>query len=233
MAHELRLPIVRLVDGTGGGGSVKSLETERRTYVPATRAGSGSSPTWPRCRSWRWPSARSPASARPGWSTSHYSLMVQGTSQLFVAGPPVVARLGEHVTKEELGGSHIHGAQRRGRRRGRSEAEAFARTRRFLSYLPSSVDELPPRGTEPDDDPDRRDELAASGPSRATAARSTRCARSSRPSSTGARGFEIGARLGPLGRHRAGPPRRLAGRGARQRSVPLRRRLDRRRLARR
>ena len=35
MAHELRLPIVRLVDGTGGGGSVKTLETSQRTYVPA------------------------------------------------------------------------------------------------------------------------------------------------------------------------------------------------------
>ena len=34
MAHELRLPIVRLVDGSGGGGSVKSLETERRSFVP-------------------------------------------------------------------------------------------------------------------------------------------------------------------------------------------------------
>src|SRR5688572_31849212 len=34
MANELRLPIVRLVDGSGGGGSVKSLETDRRSFVP-------------------------------------------------------------------------------------------------------------------------------------------------------------------------------------------------------
>ena len=26
LAHDLRLPLVRLVDGTGGGGSVKTLE---------------------------------------------------------------------------------------------------------------------------------------------------------------------------------------------------------------
>src|SRR6202521_4637336 len=38
MANELRLPIVRLVDGTGGGGSVKTLETMGRTYVPANPA---------------------------------------------------------------------------------------------------------------------------------------------------------------------------------------------------
>ena len=35
-----------------------------------------------------------------------------------------------------------------------SEAEAFERTRRFLSYLPSSVYDLPPR-VKPTDDPDR------------------------------------------------------------------------------
>ena len=34
MAHDFGLPIVRLVDGSGGGGSVKTLETERRSFVP-------------------------------------------------------------------------------------------------------------------------------------------------------------------------------------------------------
>ena len=35
LAHELRLPLVRLVEGTGGGGSVKMLEQMGYTYVPA------------------------------------------------------------------------------------------------------------------------------------------------------------------------------------------------------
>ncbi len=35
MALGLKLPMVRLVDGTGGGGSVKTLEMTGRTYVPA------------------------------------------------------------------------------------------------------------------------------------------------------------------------------------------------------
>ena len=35
MARELRLPLARLVDGTGGGGSVKSLEQMGFTHVPA------------------------------------------------------------------------------------------------------------------------------------------------------------------------------------------------------
>ena len=38
LLRELRLPLIRLVDGTGGGGSVKTLETTGRTYVPANPA---------------------------------------------------------------------------------------------------------------------------------------------------------------------------------------------------
>src|SRR3954467_2627792 len=34
LAYDHRMPLVRLVDGTGGGGSVKSLETMGFTYVP-------------------------------------------------------------------------------------------------------------------------------------------------------------------------------------------------------
>ena len=34
LAHDLRIPLVRLVDGTGGGGSVKSLEDMGFSYVP-------------------------------------------------------------------------------------------------------------------------------------------------------------------------------------------------------
>ena len=36
MAHEMRLPLIRMIDGTGGGGSVKSLEDMGFTYVPVT-----------------------------------------------------------------------------------------------------------------------------------------------------------------------------------------------------
>ena len=36
LANEMRLPILRLIDGTGGGGSVKTLDAKNaRTYVPA------------------------------------------------------------------------------------------------------------------------------------------------------------------------------------------------------
>jgi acetyl-CoA carboxylase carboxyltransferase component len=35
MALDLRIPLVRLVDGTGGGGSVKNIETAGYTHLPS------------------------------------------------------------------------------------------------------------------------------------------------------------------------------------------------------
>jgi acetyl-CoA carboxylase carboxyltransferase component len=76
---------------------------------------------------------------------------------MFVAGPPVVARVGPTLGKNELGGSDIHSRNGAIDDEVESEAAAFAATRRFLSYLPSSVHELPARGPVTDD-PARREE---------------------------------------------------------------------------
>jgi acetyl-CoA carboxylase carboxyltransferase component len=92
-------------------------------------------------------------------AASHFRVMVAGTSQVFVAGPPVVAQgVNEHVSKEELGGWEIHG-QISGLvdNVAASEPEAFTQIRSFLSYLPSSVYEMPPC-YRADDPADRREE---------------------------------------------------------------------------
>jgi len=91
--------------------------------------------------------------------SSHFSVMVKEVSQLFVAGPPVVERgVGEKVTKEGLGGAHIH-AHESGcvDNEVESEEEAFAQIRQFLSYLPSNVWQTPPRA-EVHDSVNRREE---------------------------------------------------------------------------
>ncbi|PKP67463.1 MAG: methylmalonyl-CoA carboxyltransferase, partial [Alphaproteobacteria bacterium HGW-Alphaproteobacteria-5] len=91
--------------------------------------------------------------------TSHFSVMVKDVSQMFIAGPPVVNRLGgEQFTKEGLGGSDIHARAGAVDLIVKSEDDAFEAARRFLSYLPSSVHELPPR-VAPTDDPDRKEEM--------------------------------------------------------------------------
>jgi len=157
MANEYRMPLIRLVDGTGGGGSVKMLEKDPRTYIPQTPG-------------WEWVVANMAASPVVALAlgpcaglgagrvaASHYSVMVQGLSQVFVAGPPVAKAIGEDVDKEGLGGAEINGKNGVVDDIVATEAEAFAAARRFLSYLPASVHTLAPR-TMPNDPPSRRDE---------------------------------------------------------------------------
>ena len=155
LALELRLPHIRLVDGMGGGGSVKTIERAGRTYIPELRG---------------WETVVRHLNVAPSVSlalgsvagigaarvaTSHYSVIVKGSAQMMIAGPALVdwARLGE-VSKEELGASRIHTRNGAIDDEVRTETEAFDRARTFLSFLPSSVDELPPL-VEPEDDPHR------------------------------------------------------------------------------
>src|SRR6185312_2536753 len=88
----------------------------------------------------------------------HFSVMVRDIAQLFVAGPPVVAHaMGYDISKEDLGDWRIHCRNGAVDNLAETEAEAFAQTRRFLSYLPASVHEAPPRAEpDPADPPGRR-----------------------------------------------------------------------------
>lgn len=157
MATEYRMPLVQMIDGTGGGGSVKSLEKDPRTYIPET-------PGWneivqglsqvPFVSLALGPCAGMGAGRV---AASHFSIMVKELSQVFVAGPPVAIALGENVTKEELGGWKIQGQNGTVDNVVDSEADAFTAARRFLSYLPPSVHHLAER-TQPTDDPKRKDE---------------------------------------------------------------------------
>ena len=136
MAHEMRLPLIRMIAGTGGGGSVKMLEDMGFTYVPEV-------PGWehitrnldtvPVVALALGPTAGLGAARIVA---SHYSVMVKGLSQLFTAGPAVVAALGENQDKEGLGGSEIHTRNGVVDDEAISEAAAFDMARRFLSYLP-------------------------------------------------------------------------------------------------
>lgn len=148
MARDLQLPLIRLVDGTGGGGSVKNIEVKGHALLPKLRM-------WPAMTqnlatvpvvSMALGSVAGLGAARV--TTSHYSIMVKNTSQMFIAGPPVVARIGQKLEKNELGGSAIHTRNGVCDDEVNSEEEAFERTRRFLSYMPRSVFELPPRTEE-------------------------------------------------------------------------------------
>ena len=90
----------------------------------------------------------------------HFSVMVRDIAQLFVAGPPVVSHaMGYDITKEDLGGWQVHCRNGSVDNLAETEEDALAMTRRFLSYLPSSVHEAPPvLAPAPDDPTDRRED---------------------------------------------------------------------------
>jgi acetyl-CoA carboxylase carboxyltransferase component len=151
MAHELRLPLIRLVEGSGGGGSVKTIETTGRANVPGVDGWElvvNNMGTVPRVALGLGSVAGLGAAHL---AAAHYSVMVKDLSALFVAGPPVVERLGQKLSKNELGGWQIQLRAGAVDHAVDTEQEAFGCARRFLSYLPSSVHDLPPRGPVADD----------------------------------------------------------------------------------
>jgi acetyl-CoA carboxylase carboxyltransferase component len=161
MAAEFRLPIVRIIEGSGGGGSVKTIETKGASNLPGGIGGTRGF--------WRMTanlaevpvvglglgSVAGLGAAR--LASTHYSVMTR-SSAMFVAGPPVVARLGQTLDKSELGGADIQTRSGAIDTAVDTEDEAFACARRFLSYLPASVHALPPIGR-CDDDPQRADDF--------------------------------------------------------------------------
>lgn len=152
MAHELRLPLIRLIDGTGG--SVRTVEAIGRTYVPA-------------CPGWDsvvknletvpvialvLGSVAGIAAARA--VSAHLTVMTRSTSHMFIAGPPVVRRIGIECDKDSLGGPEVHERAGAADLVVENEAEAFAVARQFLSFLPASVGEPLPVAAPVTVDPD-------------------------------------------------------------------------------
>jgi acetyl-CoA carboxylase carboxyltransferase component len=141
------------VDGTGGGGSVKTLEQMGFSYVPPLP---GFDLVVRNLASVPVAAAALGPVAGLGAARvvcSHFSVIVKGTAQLFVAGPPVVAMagMGETPDKEELGGARLQARAGAVDNVAAYEDDALDQIKRFLAYLPDNVWEAPPRsdGTDP------------------------------------------------------------------------------------
>jgi acetyl/propionyl-CoA carboxylase alpha subunit/acetyl-CoA carboxylase carboxyltransferase component len=186
LSLELRAPSVRMLDGSSGGGSVaamvpqqkkegESRAKESRDAIEPGRprvAGSGGSflPGHLGSSLYAEQLATVPVvnlllGSVVGLGAAkavlgHFSVMVRDIAQLFVAGPPVVQHaMGYDITKEELGGWHIHCRNGSVDNLAETEEEAAQMTKRFLWYLPSNVYEPPPiLPPNPSDPPDRREE---------------------------------------------------------------------------
>ena len=186
LSLEMRMPSIRLLDGSSGGGSVASMvPQQKRSGESRAKESEGA------IKAGRPRVAGTGGSFLPGHQggtlfteqlatvpvvnmllgsvvglgaakavLGHFSVMVRDIAQLFVAGPPVVSHaMGYEITKEELGGWHIHCANGSVDNPADTEEEAALITRRFLSYLPSNTYEPPPVAPPgADDPPDRREE---------------------------------------------------------------------------
>ncbi|MGE0698987.1 MAG: acyl-CoA carboxylase subunit beta [Hyphomicrobiaceae bacterium] len=164
MAAELRIPIVRIIEGSGGGGSVKTIETKGYTNLPGGLDGNSDRYKLLADNMGRVPVVALGLGSVAGLgaaqvSASHYSVMTKSTSAMFVAGPPVVARIGDKqaLDKQALGGWQIQCEAGAVDDAVDTEDQAFERARLFLSYLPSSVYSVAERQRSYDP-PDRREE---------------------------------------------------------------------------
>jgi len=160
MARELKIPMVRLLDGAGGtikeilkfgyikfptlpDHAMKDL-VNIMSMVPVVSVALG------------------PTAGSGGllMVSSHFSVMVKEKSQVFVGGPALAKQaFNQKVTKEELGGYKLH-TRISGvvDNEAESEEDAFDQVRKFLDYMPSNAWELPKRKQSEKDDPGRREE---------------------------------------------------------------------------
>lgn len=160
LAVQYKIPLVRMLEG--GGGSVKGggkrggssagesvfgeprfkIIADAMGQVPVVSMAGGAVAGFPAGR----------------MAASHFSVMSRETAQILVAGPKVVERaLGVSMTKDELGGAHIHAKSGVVDNVAEDEKGALMQCRRFLSYLPGSVYERTPR-VPSTDDPERMEE---------------------------------------------------------------------------
>jgi acetyl/propionyl-CoA carboxylase alpha subunit/acetyl-CoA carboxylase carboxyltransferase component len=196
LSIEIRTPSIRLLDGSSGGGSVATMVPKQSTGgeasakestgaikvgQPRVVGGGGSflpghlGSSYYADQLTTVPVVNMLLGSVVGIGAAkavlgHFSVMVRDISQLFVAGPPVVSHaMGYDVTKEDLGGWHIHCRNGSVDNLAESEEEAMAQTRRFLSYLPSSVYEAPPVQATTDKVDRREEELLTLVPRKRTA----------------------------------------------------------------
>ncbi|AOY60386.1 acyl-CoA carboxylase subunit beta [Desulfococcus multivorans] len=164
MARSLKLPMVRLIEGAGG--SIREILEIGYTELPS----SGDECTQNRVAVMsEIPVVSAGFGSVAGLGAlymvqSHFSVMVRNMCHVFVGGPPLVkAAFGEDLTKEALGGyerhTRISGVVDND---AVDERDALDQVKRFLSYMPANVWEMPRRSDTTRDDPNRREAALAS-----------------------------------------------------------------------
>jgi acetyl-CoA carboxylase carboxyltransferase component len=147
LAIALKLPIIKLVDGSSGGGSVTTIRSTGFSYVPPlpsfTQVVQQLNMGIPNLGAVLGP-AIGLGAARV--VACHFSVMAADIGSLFNAGPNVVknATFEEGLSLTDLGGPAMHCTNGTIDNLAADEAGCFEQIRNVLSYLPDCGTKLPP-----------------------------------------------------------------------------------------
>ncbi|KAF1982007.1 ClpP/crotonase [Aulographum hederae CBS 113979] len=154
LAISLKIPMIKLVDGSSGGGSVTTIRKEGWSYIPAVdtfhQVFEQLNQGIPNLGAVVGP-AIGLGAARV--VSCHFSVMAGDIGSLFNAGPNVVAgaTFEEGLSLTDLGGPAMHCTNGTIDNLAADEAECFEQLRTVLSYLPNHGLDVPPKV--PVDDP--------------------------------------------------------------------------------
>lgn len=182
LAIALRIPVIKLVDGSSGGGSVTTIRKEGWSYLPHVMS------FGPVIQQLNMGIPNLGAVVGPAVCSfdilvvivkevmltlmiqiglgaarvvsCHFSVMAADVGSLFNAGPKVVegATFEEGLDFQDLGGPMVHCTNGTIDNLAANEAECFEQLRTVLSYLPNSGSEAPP--VIPCDDPEEREDVS-------------------------------------------------------------------------
>ncbi|KAH8805878.1 carboxyl transferase [Xylogone sp. PMI_703] len=147
LAIALRLPMIKLVDGSSGGGSVTTIAKLGYSYVPALHS------IEPSVKQLNMGIPNLGAVLGPAIGLGaarvvmcHFSVMAADIGSLFNAGPKVVegATFEEGLSLTDLGGPSMHCTNGTIDNLAANEQECFEQLRMVLGYLPNSGASAPP-----------------------------------------------------------------------------------------
>ncbi|CAD0014725.1 unnamed protein product [Aureobasidium pullulans] len=164
LAIALKLPIVKLVDGSSGGGSVTTIRASGYSYIPPL-------PSFQHVveqLNLGIPNLGAVVGPAIGLGAArvvacHFSVMAGDIGSLFNAGPDVVknASFEEGLSPADLGGPAVHCTNGTIDNLAADEAGCFEQLRTVLSYLPNCGTMLPPV-IQSSDPTDRKSEVLRS-----------------------------------------------------------------------
>jgi acetyl-CoA carboxylase carboxyltransferase component len=142
-ALKLKIPVVKFVDGSSGGGSVTTIKTQGWSYLPPLT----SFPAVMKQINAGIPNLGAVLGPAIGLGAArvtscHFSVMAGDVGSLFNAGPDVVAEatFEEGLTLQDLGGPEVHCRNGTIDNLAPNEAAAFEQIKTVLGYLPDCGD---------------------------------------------------------------------------------------------